>query len=277
MNKFEHPDTGLDTIYSVPDWETLELSRLAIKRLQRKPIQWFKQKLSWTEPYFSEKRCENLDMIATYCPYHFNGTEYGLYIYLSYFAAFLLNILETTKLPIAQAHPFALECIQSHGAFHYLMECFVERSAHARKHKNSELQYSYYRNYKRDKYCQFWGTVECFEETLANAYAFQNHPEWDDSKIIYLRQFYQRQREGYSQAAFLDEMSLSVLYYLLERQLGLQDVFCYSNALQQWIKQNTPFRSETLPVFLVNDGLQDSELETVLELFFPSCIEFLDF
>jgi hypothetical protein len=248
--------------YDVPDWQTLELSKPALNRLRDKSLPWFKEKLSWAEGYFNEQRCENLDMVATYRPYHFNGLKFGHYLYVRYFTALLLNILETTKLTLREAHTFALECVQAHGAFHYLVERFAERYA--------PLSYL---SYKREVYCHCWGTNECFEETLANVYVFQNHLEWDDSRANYLRQLYARQREGYVQAANYKELNLSVVYSQLEAQIARQDTFTNSSFLEQWIKEKTPFAADQLPIYLVNDGLKDSEFEDILELFFPSCLE----
>lgn len=253
-----------EACYDVPDWETLELSKPALNFLRKKSLPWFKEKMSWAGECFSEQRCENIDMIATYRPYHFNGAEFGLYLYIRYFTAFLLNILEKTKLNIGEAHAFSLKCVQSHGAFHYLVEQFAERYASS---------HTYYLSYKRDVYCQCWGTGECFEETLANAYVLQNHPEWDNLRVSYLRQLYARQRGGYVQAAKLETADLSALYSQLEDQIVRQDAPTGSLLLEQWIKRKTPFNAEQLPIYLVNDGLADSEFEEILELFFPECLE----
>lgn len=262
-----------ETCYAVPDWETLELSKPARHRLRKKSLPWFKEKMSWSGGYFSKQRCENLDMVATYRPYHFNGAEFGLYLYVRYFTAFLLNILETTKLTLGEAHTFSLECIQSHGALHYLVEQFAERYEHSRTEFDLGRQSTRYLSYKREVYCQSWGTVNCYEETIANTYVFQNHPEWNDLRVDYLRRLYSRQRGGYAQAARIKLPDLSALYSRLEEQIKRPEAHSGSLRLEQWIQQKTPFNAEQLPIYLVNDGLEDSEFEKILELFFPDCLE----
>lgn len=262
-----------EACYDVPDWGTLELPKPAFNRLRKRSLPWFKEKISWAGEYFTDQRCENMDIVATYRPYHFNGADFGLYLYIRYFMAFLLNILETTKLSIGEAHAFSLECVQSHGAFHYLVEQFAERYDLHQTEFSLERKHNIYQNYKREVYCQCWGTGECFEETLANAYVIQNHPEWDDLRITYLRQLYARQRGGYVQAAQLEVQDRSALYSHLENQIIRSDEITGYLFLEQWIKHKTPFNVEQLPIYLVNDGLEDSEFEKILELFFPTFLE----
>lgn len=243
--------------YAIPDWFTLELPKPTLRKLRTKPLAWFKNNFNWADEFFNEQRCENLDMVATYRPYHFNGSEFGLYVYTRYFVALLINIMEMTGLSFGRAHAFSLECIQSHGAFHNLIERYTEIQPAAQ-----------YPCYKKEVYSQLWGTESCFEETLANAYIFQNNSELDELRIGYLRYLYGRQRDGYAQAAELEKDDISVLYSLLQNQIGRQSAF----SLEQWIGQKTPFNSEQLPVYLVNEGLENSEIELVLEAFFPACL-----
>lgn len=251
-----------EVCYKVPDWEALELPKPTLNRLRGKSLPWFKTKLSWVEGYFREHRCENLDMVATYRPYHFNGHKFGLYIYLRYFIAFLLNIYERTNLSLKEGHTLALQSVQAHGAFHYLVERFAENYAP-----------SSYPSYKREVYCKCWGTRECLEEILANDFVFQNHPEWDESKIGYISQLYALQRGGYVEAANSREMDLSTLYSKLEAQIMQKDEITDSHLLQKWIKRNMPFNAQQLPIYLVNDGFEDADFVEILELFFPTCLE----
>lgn len=255
--------------YAVPDWETLDLPKPALKRFRLKSLHRLKNTFNWCEEYFNERRCENLDMVATYRPYHFNGFEFGLYLYARYFTAFFLNILETTGLPLAETHKFSLEMVLAHGGFHYLVERYAEICSHSCPEPDLTLHLLHYPRYKREVYSPSWGTEQCYEETLANAYLFQNHPDWDKQRLDYLRPFYARQRGGYAQAAELEAYSLSSLYSQLENQIGRQGAL----SLEQWVRQNTPFSAEQLPVYLVNDGLEDAEFEKILEVLFPACLE----
>jgi len=256
--------------YAIPDWETLELPKPVLRRLRVKPLSWFKKNFNWADKYFNEQRCENFDMVATYRPYHFNGTEFGLYIYARFFAALLINILETTGLSLGKAHAFALECVQSHGAFHYLVERYAERGTRSCFALGRTSALSHYPRYKKEVYAPMWGTQDCIEETLANVYLFQNHPEWDEEKRRYVLQLYARQRDGYGQAAELEPNALSAYYTRLEKSIGGQG----TQTLEQWIRLQTPFRADRFPIYLVNDDLENSKFEEILEIIFPSCLEF---
>lgn len=263
MRYSKENDDSFEMCYKIPNWEALELPKPTLNRLRDKSLSWFKSKLSWAGGYFGEQRCENLDIVATYRPYHFNGHNFGVYIYVRYFTAFFLNILERTKLSLKESHTLALQCVLAHSAFHYLVERFAEYHAS-----------SGYLNYKRDVYSHCWGTRECLEETLANNYVFQNHPEWINLKVRYVNQLYTLQRGGYVEAANSKELDLSRLYSKLEFQIKRKDESPDSHLLQMWIKQNIPFDADQLPVYLVNDGFEDVEFEEILELLFPTSLEY---
>lgn len=248
----------VERCYPIPNWEMLELPKPVLNRMRTKPLAWFQHKLSWGRNYFNTQRSENLDMVATYRPYHFNGSEFGLYLYVRYFTPFLLDIMERTGFAFNEAHRFALECVQAHGAFHNLVERYASLTN----------RISSYPRYKREIYSPLWGTKECIEETLANAYLFQNHPEWEDLKLHYVHQLFYKQRDGYAQAAWIKPSTVAFLYRELESLIGGRK----NQTLEEWIKHRTPFCVEQLPVYLVNDGFEDSEFEKAIEIVFPWCV-----
>lgn len=248
----------VEECYSVPYGEAFELPKPVVNRLRTKSFSWFKQKFYWGKDYFNERRCENLDMVATYRPYHFNGEKFGLYIHGRYFAAFFLHILERTSLPYVEAQAFTLESVLSHGAFHYLVERYAGL---------------HYPSYKREVYSSLWGTEECLEETLANVFLFQNHREWDEKRRHYLCDLFKHQRDGYAQAAevaFLRTQDLSPYYKQLQELFGGQRHL----SLEESICRNTPFELKHLPVYLANDCLVEAEFEEILEVLFPGYLEF---
>lgn len=249
----------VEVCFPIAGWEMLELPKPVFKRMRNKSLYWFQQRLNWGGNHFNTLRCENLDMVATYRPYHFNGGEFGLYLYAHYFTAFLLNIMERTGLLFNEAHRFALECVQTHGAFHYL----VERYAGLMNAVSS------YPHYKKEVYSPLWGTEECIEETLANAYLFQNHPEWEEKRLNYVHELFKKQRDGYAQAAGIQQKTITSLYRQLENFIGGRKTF----SLEEWIRRRTPFYVDHLPVYLVNDCLKDSEFENVIEIVFPACLD----
>lgn len=229
-------------------------------RMRNKTLSWFQQKLNWSGNYFNALRCENLDMVATYRPYHFNGAEFGLYLYTHYFTAFLLDIMERTGLVFNEAHLFALECVQAHGAFHYLIE----------RYASLMNTISSYPHYKREVYSPLWGTEECIEETLANAYLFQNHPEWEEKRLRYVHELFKKQRDGYAQAAYIKPKTITALYRQLESVIGGRKKV----SLEEWIGFRTPFCVDQLPIYLVNDCFKNSEFENAMEIVFPACFDF---
>lgn len=251
---------GLEICFPIADWEVLELPKPVLKRMRNKSLAWFQQRLNRGANYFNSLRCENLDMVATYRPYHFNGAEFGLYLYAHYFTAFLLDIMESTGLLFNEAHLFALECVQAHGAFHYLVE----------RYASLMNTISSYPRYKKEIYSQLWGTKECIEETLANAYLFQNHPEWEEKRLHYVHELFKKQRDGYSQAACIKPKAITSLYRQLENYIGgRKDI-----SLEEWVRRRTPFSVDQLPVYLVNDCVKNSEFENEMEIVFPAYFDF---
>ena len=232
-----------------------------------------KLKLREFEYYFNERRCENLDLVGTYRPYHFNDDKFGLYIYVQMFGMYLLSILKNSSLSLRESHTLALDSILTHGSFHYLIERFCTLR------DNSQIgEEKLYSIYKKRIYCQVWGTQECFEETLANAFVFESNPSWDRRHLDYIRSLYSRQREGYFQGCQLKSEDYQELLQILENQLigekedrNLKGNIKQDNqpSLYDFIHTNIPFRYLGLPVYLVNDCEKLEDFMNIVQILFP--------
>lgn len=213
------------------------------------------------ELHFNESRCENLDLVGTYRPYHFNNEDFGLYIYAEMFGMYLLSIIKSTHMTLREAHTLALDSILTHGSFHYLLERYcilVDDSTEV-----EEL----YSVYKKKVYSQTWGTEECLEETLANAFVFKAHPLWDKRHRDFIRALYVRQRAGYQQAHNLNAKKYTEHFQTLESQLRVPKE--QTPSLQEYIHKNIPFRYIGLPVYLVNDCRRLEDFMHIVEVLFP--------
>ncbi|HHY26620.1 MAG TPA: hypothetical protein GX523_07705, partial [Desulfitobacterium dehalogenans] len=169
------------------------------------------------ELHFNERRCENFDMVGTYRPYHFNSEDFGLYLYAEMFGMYLLSILRQTSMTLREAHTLALDSVLTHVSFHYLIERYCILLDDVGKDSDG-----LYPAYKKKIYSQTWGTQECLEETLANAFVLTAHPHWTVRQKDYIQSLYARQREGYIQAHNLNTKHYRELYYILEEQLKAQ-------------------------------------------------------
>jgi hypothetical protein len=218
------------------------------------------------ERVFTDWRCENLDMIGTYRPYHFNGGEFGLYIYIEMLSMLILSILERSELSLRDSHALALDAVLAHGAFHYLFERYATLKDSAPQDK-AEL----YPNYKRNVYRKVWGTADCLEETLANDFVFRAFPSWDRPQKTYLEFLFARQRSGYCQAVACDKTAIQDMYVRLEESL-LDEVRTSDKetpCLSEFIERNIPFRLMGLPVYLVNDCKNPETFERIIDILFP--------
>jgi hypothetical protein len=218
------------------------------------------------ERVFTDWRCENLDMIGTYRPYHFNGEEFGLYVYIETLSMLILSILERSELSLRDSHTLALDAVLTHGAFHYLLERYATLNDPAPQDK-AEL----YPNYKRNVYRKVWGTADCLEETLANDFVLKAFPSWDRPQKTYLEFLYARQRHGYCEAVACDPGTIWDMYGRLEKSLlgeGRTDgtkIPC----LSEFVERNIPFRLMGLPVYLVNDCKTPETFARIIEILFP--------
>lgn len=215
------------------------------------------------ENYFNMRRCENCDMIGTYRPYHFNQGDFGLYIYAEMFGMYLLSILCQTTLNLREAHTLALDSVLTHGSFHYLVERY---SILVKEDIEKEDLYS---AYKKKVYSQTWGTKECIEETLANAFVFKAYPRWEKGQHDYIKSFFARQRAGYSEAQDLSSVAYYQLLNDLEIMIRNQGKGRDNPPLKEFIDRNTPFRFIGLPVYLVNDCQKLEDFFRIVELLFP--------
>ncbi|WP_019850797.1 hypothetical protein [Desulfitobacterium sp. PCE1] len=227
------------------------------------------------ELHFNERRCENFDMVGTYRPYHFNSEDFGLYLYAEMFGMYLLSILRQTSMTLREAHTLALDSVLTHVSFHYLIERYCILLDDVGKDSDG-----LYPAYKKKIYSQTWGTQECLEETLANAFVLTAHPHWTVRQKDYIQSLYARQREGYIQAHNLNTKHYRELYSILEEQLKAQRRENRKEAsagmpskntpsLYEFIHKNLPFRFIGLPVYLVNDCSKLEEFIHIVELLFP--------
>ncbi len=221
---------------------------------------------------------ENFDMIATYRPYHFNGEDFGLYIYAEMFSMLVLSILQRTSMGLRDSHTLALDSILTHGAFHYL----IERYATFSEDTSVEAPYIY-PNYKRNIYSQVWGTADCLEETLANALILRAHPSWSIIQRTYIEFLIHRQRNGYRQSLEVSNENIQAITDSLEMQIigrnraksegSLHSSIWYKSRniprLTEYIEANIPFRLFGLPVYLVNDCKGVDDFERIVEMLFP--------
>ena len=265
-----------EEIYPILDVKDLYLPKRAIRSTNSIAFNRLKLSLKDFEKSFNDLRCENLDFIATYRPYHFNAGDFGLYLYAESFCMFLLSILQKSNLDFREAQTLALDAALTHGAFHYLLERY------------SILAQNYlhfidllYPKYKKDIYSKHWGTSKCYEETLANAFIFLclfncNKDQENIRSKNYLKYLMLRQREGYCQAVDIDFMNVYKIFTSLELQLGIDRVQQYSHSnnkempsLYKYVEAYIPFRYFGLPVFLVNDCRKESDFDIILEIIFP--------
>lgn len=225
------------------------------------PFNQLKLKLREFEYYFNNRRCEHLDLVGTYRPYHFNQENFGLYIYAHMFGMYLLSILNNSRLTLRESHTLALDSILTHGSFHYLIEryCTLMDGSQVDGEK-------LYTIYKKEIYSQVWGTQKCIEETLANAFVLEAYPSWDKRYKDYLRYFYSRQREGYFQACHLKHEDYRELLQILELQLTQERG---EPSLFEFIQMNIPFRYLGLPVYLVNDCEDIEVFLSIVQVLFP--------
>jgi len=224
------------------------------------------------EYHFNDKRCENLDMVGTYRPYHYNRGDFGLFIYAEMFGMYLLSIVRQTRMSLREAHTLALDSVLTHGSFHYLLEryCILVDDV-------SKDEEGLYAAYKKNIYSQTWGTQDCIEETLANAFVFKSYPHWPESKKDYIISLYRRQREGYIQASDLEFHDYLELHEALERQIKGQSIHktqCFDKTqstpnLYEFMHMNNPFRFMGLPVYLVNDCKRQEDFIRIVQLLFP--------
>lgn len=217
-------------------------------------------------------------MIATYRPYHFNGGDFGLYLYVELFSMLVLSILQRTSLGLRDSHTLALDATLTHGSFHYLIERYATFSEDI-----STEDPQIYPIYKRNVYSQVWGTTDCLEETLANAFILRAFPLWSGTQRNYIEFLFSRQREGYRQAVEVGKEKDQVLFDQLEAQIVGKNRACFernlrssstNNArnnprLSEYIEANTPFRLVGLPIYLVNDCKSPENFERIVEMLFP--------
>lgn len=264
-----------EEVYPIMQGLDLYLTRGKAVSYNSKAFNQLKLNLMEYELYFNESRCENLDMVGTYRPYHFNKENFGLYIYAEMFGMYLFSIIRQTQMSLREAHTLALDSILTHVSFHYLIEryCILIDDV-------GNEQEGLYPFYKKKVYSQSWGTQECIEETLANAFVLKAYSQWDEGKKDYLQSLYVRQRDGYRQAYNLKSGQYRELFKALETQLkaplkeisySSEDgaVFKQKPNLYGFIHKNTPFRFMGLPVYLVNDCCKLEEFIRIVELLFP--------
>lgn len=253
-----------EEVYPIIQGLDLYLAKGKAVTYNSKAFNQLKLNLREYELYFNERRCENFDMVGTYRPYHFNSENFGLYLYAEMFGMYLLSMLRQTSMTLREAHTLALDSVLTHVSFHYLIEryCILLDDVG----RNNE---GLYPAYKRKIYSQTWGTQDCLEETLANAFVLKAHPHWTDEQKDTIRSVYARQREGYIQAHNLNPEHYRELCCLLESQLKAQRREYDAPSLYDFVHKNLPFRFIGLPVYLVNDCGKLAEFIQIVELLFP--------
>lgn len=250
--------------YPILQGRDLYLPKRAIKSFNSGSFNHLKLSLREYGKSFNEIRCENFDIIATYRPYHFNGEDFGLYLYSEMFSMFVLSIIQRTHMSLRDAHTLALDSILTHGSFHYLIERYATLSESLLNTQRPKI----YPTYKRDIYSNVWGTTECIEETLANTFILKAHPLWSKTQREAIEYIIRRQREGYCQAVGLCTDKYEDLYDQLEGQI-VKESPRNSPKLSEYINANLPFRMIGLPVYLVNDCTVFEDFEQIIEVLFP--------
>ncbi|MEL1135530.1 hypothetical protein AAC978_10120 [Desulfitobacterium sp. THU1] len=264
-----------EEVYPILQGQDLYLVKGKAISYNSKAFNQLKLDLREYELYFNEKRCENLDMVGTYRPCHFNKDSFGLYIYAEMFGMYLFSILRQTQMTLREAHTMALDSLLTHGSFHYL----VERYCILIDDVGNESD-GLYPTYKKKIYSQTWGTRDCLEETLANAFVFEAYPQWDEARKNYVQSLYARQRDGYHQACELEPEHYRELFQTLEGQIKAQgkgkgyDSEGNSKVsdiptLYDFVYRNRLFRFIGLPVYLVNDCRNLEDFIHIIELLFP--------
>ena len=203
-------------------------------------------------------------MIATYRPYHFNREDFGLFIYSELFSMLVLSILQRTSMGLRDAHTLALDSILTHGSFHYLIERYATFSEDSSSVEAPQI----YPNYKRNIYSQVWGTTDCFEETLANAFVLRANPMWSKIQRNYIEFLFTRQRDGYRQAIEVGKENSHGMFDQLETQIVSHRPRNIPR-LSEYIEANIPFRLFRLPVYLVNDCNCPEDFDGIVEMLFP--------
>lgn len=257
--------------YPVLEGRELYLPKRAIKTSNSAAFNRLKLSLREFEKSFNDQRCENFDMIATYRPYHFNGNDFGLYLYVEMFTMLLLSILQHTVLTFREAHTLALDAVLTHGSFHYLLERYGTLAG-----GNSFQNQLIYLKYKKEVYLKHWGTAECYEETLANMLIYLSYPSWDQTQKGYIDFLVQRQREGYCQAQDVGQSNLRDLFSRLEDQVlwncsqdSLRVKRLQVPCLWDYIYTSIPFRFLGLPIYLVNDCAVPEDFNAIINMIFP--------
>lgn len=264
-----------EEVYPIMQGLDLYLARGKAISYNSKAFNQLKLKLREYELYFNERRCENLDMVGTYRPYHFNKDNFGCYLYAEMFGMYLFSILRQTHMTLREAHTLALDSTLTHASLHYLIERYCILMDDVGNDNNG-----LYPTYKKKMYSQTWGTQECLEETLANAFVLKAYPQWDECNRNYIRSLFARQRDGYSQAHDLKHEHYQEFFKALERQLKgqMKGKGCNSEgnpamnnkpSLYGFIHKNIPFRFMGLPIYLVNDCSKLEDFMCIVELLFP--------
>lgn len=188
------------------------------------------------------------------------------------FSMLFLSILQRTALDFREAHTLALDSVLTHGSFHYLFERYATLAGNNIPPEDTLI----YPMYKKRIYQEYWGTTECYEETLANAFIFLSYPLWDHRKKGYLEFLIQRQREGYCQALDMTSNNLQDIFNQLEVQILMKRSKDYSSishfnlpCLEDYIKASIPFRFLGLPIYLVNDCNKAENFNRIVEILFP--------
>lgn len=190
----------------------------------------------------------------------------------------VLSILQRTSMGLRDSHTLALDSILTHGSFHYLIERYATFSEEI-----STEDPQIYPTYKRNVYSQVWGTTDCLEETLANAFILNACPLWSGTQRNYIEFLFSRQRDGYRQAVEVGKENSQAMFDQLEAQIvGRNRANAERNLrssstnnarnsprLSGYIEANTPFRLVGLPVYLVNDCKSPEEFERIVEMLFP--------
>jgi hypothetical protein len=264
--------------YPILQGRELYLPKRAIKSIHSLAYNRLKLNLKDYEKIFNDLRCEQFDMIATYRPYHFNGDDFGLYLYSEMFSMLVLSLIHRSSLGLRDSHTLALDSILTHGSFHYLIERYTTL-VEIKTPQNQQV----YSKYKRNIYSEVWGTTECYEETLANAFILKAHPFWEKKQRTIIEKLIGNQRDGYSQAIEIARENTQRIYdrleeQLLDKSLETRDKYLRRGTmsstkcipkLDEYIEGNTPFRLIGLPVYLVNDCKRTEDFERIIELFFP--------
>ncbi|MDA8227295.1 MAG: HD domain-containing protein [Desulfitobacterium hafniense] len=206
---------------------------------------------------FSNKRCETLDIIAGYRPYHYNGPTYGIYIDLLKFTMFIRWVMEKGGLGIDEAKIFALDMVLTHQRFHYLVELYATMA------ELSSGNFELYANYKQ-LYSQVWSTEECIEETIANDFLLLSHPNWEVKKLELLAYYFERQLNGYHEANGVTSDNRQDFYLRLELEMFPKKTLPKINQILEINKLPMAQLSlRNIPVYLVDDTRSQNEFRLV--------------